>query len=49
MNLLRFFVQNHTQVLDLTGEHLRLVGWSTFFAMLIGIPLGILIGIFRGT
>ena len=43
MNLLRFFVQNHTQVLDLTGEHLRLVGWSTFFAMLIGIPLGILI------
>lgn len=43
MNLLRFIAQNHTQVLELTGEHLWLVGWSTLFAMLIGIPLGILI------
>jgi osmoprotectant transport system permease protein len=43
MNLLRFFVQNHTQVLESTGGHLWLVGWSTFFAMLIGIPFGILI------
>src|ERR1700758_1128416 len=43
MNLLRFFVQHQSQVLELTGEHLWLVGWSTLFAMLIGIPLGILI------
>lgn len=43
MNLLQFFVQHHTEVLDSTGEHLWLVGWSTLFAALIGIPLGILI------
>jgi osmoprotectant transport system permease protein len=43
MNLLRFFVQHHTEVLESTGEHLWLVGWSTLFAALIGIPLGILI------
>lgn len=43
MNVLRFVVQNHTQVLDLTLEHLWLVGLSTLFAMLIGIPLGIVI------
>lgn len=43
MNVLRFIVQNHTQVLELTLEHLWLVGLSTAFAMLIGIPLGILI------
>jgi osmoprotectant transport system permease protein len=43
MNVIRFLLQNRMQVLELTGEHLWLVGWSTFFAMLIGIPLGILI------
>lgn len=43
MNVVRFMVQNHDQVLDLTLEHLWLVGLSTLFAMLIGIPLGILI------
>ncbi len=43
MNLLRYFLQNRTQVLELTAEHLWLVGWSTAFAMLIGIPLGVLI------
>jgi len=43
MNLLRFFVQHHTEVLASTGEHLWLVGWSTLFAALIGVPLGILI------
>jgi osmoprotectant transport system permease protein len=36
-------VRNHGQVLELTLEHLRLVGFSTLFAMLIGIPLGIVI------
>jgi osmoprotectant transport system permease protein len=43
MNVFRFLVQSRAQVLQLTGEHLWLVGWSTLFAMLIGIPLGILI------
>jgi osmoprotectant transport system permease protein len=43
MNVFRFILQNHDQVLELTLEHLRLVGLSTLFAMLIGLPLGILI------
>jgi osmoprotectant transport system permease protein len=43
MNVFRFILQNHGQVLELTLEHLRLVGFSTLFAMLIGIPLGITI------
>lgn len=43
MNVIRFMLENRTQVLELTAEHLWLVGWSTFFAALIGIPLGILI------
>jgi osmoprotectant transport system permease protein len=43
MNVVRFIVQNHTQVLELTWEHLWLVGISTVLAMLIGVPLGILI------
>ena len=43
MNVIRFLLQNHTQVLELTLEHLWLVGLSTAFAMLIGIPLGIMI------
>jgi len=41
VNVVRFFMEN--QGFELTGEHLWLVGWSTLFAMLIGIPLGILI------
>jgi osmoprotectant transport system permease protein len=43
MNVVRFMLQNRTQVVELTLEHLWLVGWSTFFAAVIGIPLGILI------
>src|SRR3979411_2171391 len=43
MNLFQFMVQNHDQVLELTLEHLWLVGISTLLAGLIGIPLGILI------
>jgi len=43
MNVLRFLLHNHAQVLELTGEHLFLVGFSTLFATLIGIPLGIAI------
>ena len=41
MNLFHFLWQNHTQVLELTLEHLWLVGISTLLAVLIGIPLGI--------
>jgi osmoprotectant transport system permease protein len=43
MNVFRFMWHNHREVIDLTLEHLRLVGFSTLFAMIIGIPLGIVI------
>ena len=43
MNVLQFILQNRTEVLDLTTEHLWLVGASITLAVLIGIPLGILI------
>ena len=43
MNFFRFMLQNRSQVLELTAEHLWLVGLSTLFATLIGIPLGIVI------
>ena len=43
MNVIRFILENHSQVLELTLEHLWLVGLSTLLAALIGIPLGILI------
>jgi osmoprotectant transport system permease protein len=43
MNVWQFMLQNHNEVLELTLEHLWLVGISTLFAVLIGIPLGILI------
>ncbi|HEV2469650.1 MAG TPA: ABC transporter permease [Candidatus Sulfotelmatobacter sp.] len=42
MNVIRFMLENRGQVVDLSLEHLWLVGVSTAFAMLIGIPLGIL-------
>jgi osmoprotectant transport system permease protein len=43
VNLLQFLSQNRTEVLELTAEHLWLVGASITLAVLIGIPLGILI------
>jgi osmoprotectant transport system permease protein len=43
MNVFRFILQNHGQVLELTVEHLWLVGLSTLLATLIGVPLGIVI------
>jgi len=43
MNFLQFIIQNRTEVLELTAEHLWLVGASIVLAVLIGIPLGILI------
>src|SRR5450755_3627839 len=43
MNFLQYILQNHTEVLELTAEHLWLVGASIALAVLIGIPLGIAI------
>jgi osmoprotectant transport system permease protein len=43
MNVFRFIWQNHGQVLELTVEHLWLVGLSTLLATLIGVPMGIVI------
>jgi osmoprotectant transport system permease protein len=43
MNFARFILQNHIQVLELTLEHLWLVGFSTLLAVLVGVPLGIVI------
>lgn len=43
MNVVQFFRENQTQILELTLEHLGLVGISMLFAVVIGIPLGILI------
>jgi osmoprotectant transport system permease protein len=43
MNLWQFMLQNHTEVFELTLDHLWLVGISTVLAVLVGIPLGILI------
>ena len=43
MSFWQFMVQNHTEVLELTLEHLWLVGISILLAVIIGIPLGILI------
>jgi osmoprotectant transport system permease protein len=43
MNFWQFLVHNRRQVLDLTLEHLWLVGVSISLAVLIGIPLGILV------
>jgi len=43
MNFLHFILQNRRQVMELTLEHLWLVGVSTLLAVLVGIPLGIMI------
>jgi osmoprotectant transport system permease protein len=42
MNLFHFFLQNRGEILELTLEHLWLVGISTLLAVLVGVPLGIL-------
>ena len=43
MNFFPFIIENRGQVLELTLEHLWLVGVSTLLAVLVGIPLGIMI------
>ena len=43
MNFWHFVTQNKFEIVDLTLEHLWMVGISTLFAIAVGIPLGILI------
>ena len=43
MDTLNFFFRNRGQILELTLEHLWLVGISMLLAILIGVPLGILL------
>jgi len=43
VELIRFFIANHTEVLELTLEHLWLVGISILLAVAAGIPTGILL------
>ena len=43
MGLLKFLLTNRIEVLELTGEHLWLVGVSMLLAVVVGVPLGILL------
>lgn len=43
MKLWQFILENHTEVTQLTLEHIWLVGVSTLLAVAIGMPLGILL------
>jgi osmoprotectant transport system permease protein len=43
LNVFQFMIQNHSEVLRVTLEHLWMVAVSIFLAVLVGIPLGILI------
>jgi osmoprotectant transport system permease protein len=43
MTLIRFFIENHAEVVELTLEHLWLVGIAMLLATLVGIPTGIML------
>ncbi|HXW91578.1 MAG TPA: ABC transporter permease [Terriglobales bacterium] len=43
MNLWQFILHNHAEVIQLTLEHIWLVGTSTLLAAAVGMPLGILL------
>jgi osmoprotectant transport system permease protein len=43
VNFVHFMMQNREEVLDLTRQHLWLVGVSTLMAVIVGLPLGIMI------
>jgi osmoprotectant transport system permease protein len=43
MSFLEFVVKHRIEIMTLTLEHLRLVLWSMMFALLIGLPLGVLL------
>ncbi|HXG86345.1 MAG TPA: ABC transporter permease/substrate-binding protein [Pyrinomonadaceae bacterium] len=47
MNFLEFLQQNYAELFALTREHVFLVFVSTFFAVLIGLPLGVLLTRFK--
>lgn len=47
MNLFEFIQQNFSEILALTREHIFLVFVSTAFAVLIGVPLGVLLTRFK--
>lgn len=43
MSFVEFVMKHRVEILTLSLEHLRLVLWSILYALLIGIPLGVLI------
>ncbi|MBI4161474.1 MAG: ABC transporter permease [Acidobacteria bacterium] len=43
MTVLEFFLRTRTEVIELTLEHLWLVGASTLLAVAVGIPVGVLL------
>ena len=43
MSFLEFAVKHRIEIMTLSMEHLRLVLWSMMFALLIGLPLGVLL------
>jgi len=43
MSFVEFAMKHRVEILTLSLEHLRLVLWSILYALLIGIPLGVLI------
>ncbi|MBI3405513.1 MAG: ABC transporter permease [Acidobacteria bacterium] len=43
MNVLEYFARNYREVLELTGEHLWLVGVAILLAAFVGVPLGVLL------
>jgi osmoprotectant transport system permease protein len=43
MSLIEYFLRHHNEILQLTMEHLQLVGMSMLLAIACGVPLGILV------
>lgn len=43
MGVLHYFLHHHNEILELTMEHIQLVGLSMLFAIAAGVPLGILL------
>ncbi len=43
MALLKYIIENHTHILEKTGEHIYLAGIAVLLACAIGIPIGFLI------
>ena len=43
MTPIQFFLRHHQEILQATLEHIWLVGLTMFFAIAIGVPLGILV------